>query len=129
MKIGVPSNGEKGLDEKVGEHFGRVPNYTIVDLENDNVKVVPNTSHHMGGKGNPPEIMKNENVDAMVCQSLGRKAIDLFKRMGIEVYVGAHGTVHDAIKSFKKDELQKADESNGCQRHAFRGQKKGRDIF
>ncbi|MEF8878765.1 MAG: NifB/NifX family molybdenum-iron cluster-binding protein [Candidatus Thermoplasmatota archaeon] len=124
MKIGVPSNGEKGLDEKIGEHFGRVPNYTIVDLETDDVKVVPNTSHHMGGRGDPPEIMKNENVDVMICRGLGRKAISLFNQMGIHVYIGAHGTVRDAVKAFKNGELQKADESDACQRHAFRGQGK-----
>lgn len=129
MKLGVPSNGEKGLDEQVGEHFGRVPNYTIVDLETDDVKVVPNTSHHMGGRGDPPEIMKKENVDVMVCRALGRKAIGLFNQMGIEVYIGAQGTVCDAVESFKNGDLQKADHNDGCQQHAFRGQGKKRHRF
>ena len=29
----------------VGEHFGRVSTYMIVDLDTDEVKVAPNTSH------------------------------------------------------------------------------------
>ena len=33
MKVCIPTMGEKGLDNLVGEHFGRVPTYTIVDLE------------------------------------------------------------------------------------------------
>ena len=39
MKICIPTIGEDGLDNAVGEHFGRVPTYTIVDLETDEVKV------------------------------------------------------------------------------------------
>ena len=51
MKICIPTMGQKGLDEYVGEHFGRVPTYTIIDLENNSVKAISNTSHHMGGQG------------------------------------------------------------------------------
>ena len=119
MKIGIPSMGEKGLDEQVGEHFGRVPTYTIVDLDSDEVKVVDNTSHHMGGRGDPPEIMKQEGVCAMLCRGLGRRAIDLFQQFGIDVYIGASGSVRDTVEAFKKGELQQASMGDGCQQHTF----------
>ena len=122
MKICIPTLGEKGLDDNVGEHFGRVPTYTIINLDNNKVKVVPNTSHHAGGQGNPPEIMAKEGVNAMVCQGLGRRAIALFEELGIDVYIGASGTVQDAISAFKEGKLQKADTSDACGRHAFRDQ-------
>ena len=32
MKVSIPTNGKKGLEDTVGEHFGKVPTYTIVDL-------------------------------------------------------------------------------------------------
>ena len=124
MKIGVPSNGEKGLDETVGEHFGRVPTYTIVDSETDEVKVVSNTSHHKGGRGDPPEILAREGVNVLVCQGLGRRAIDLFNRLDIEVYIGASGTVKNAVEAFRNGKLEKAGSSDACQKHAFRGQGK-----
>jgi predicted Fe-Mo cluster-binding NifX family protein len=120
MKIGVPSMGNRGLEESVGEHFGRVPTYTIVDLETNEIKTVENTSHHMGGQGDPPEILKSEGVSALVCRGLGRRAIDLFEELGIEVYIGAQGTVAEAIESFKKGTLRKATSGDGCQQHAFR---------
>jgi len=122
MKICIPTLGEKGLDDNVGEHFGRVPTYTIVNIDTNEVKVVPNISHHMGGQGNPPEIMAREGVNAMVCQGLGRRAISLFEDLGIDVYIGASGTVKDAVEAFKEGKLQKADASNACGRHAFRDQ-------
>ena len=120
MKICIPTMGKRGLDDSVGEHFGRVPTYTIVDLETDEVKVVPNVSHHMGGQGDPPEIMVREGVNVMVCQGLGRRAISMFEGFGITVYIGAIGTVRDAVAAFKQDMLQKATVDDACGEHAFR---------
>ena len=108
MRICIPTLGQNGLDERIGEHFGRVPTYTIIDLETDEVTVIPNTSHHMGGSGNPPELMAQGGVDVMICQGLGRRAISMFEDLGITVYIGASGSVKDAIKMFQEGTLQKA---------------------
>lgn len=120
MKVCIPTIGSNGLDDMVGEHFGRVPTYTIVDLETNEVKVVPNTSEHMGGMGYPPEIMVREGVRILVCRGLGRRAISMFDESGIEVYIGASGTVRDAIASFRQGHLQKAGIGDACGQHAFR---------
>lgn len=122
MKICVPTMGEKGLDELVGEHFGRVPTYTIVDLDTNEVKVILNTSEHMGGIGYPPEIMAKEGVHVLVCRGLGRRAINMFDETGIDVYIGASGTVKDAISAFQNGHLQKAGIGDACGQHAFRNQ-------
>ena len=120
MKICIPTIGENGLDNAVGEHFGRVPTYTIVDLNTDEVKVIPNTSEHMGGQGQPPEIMAREGVQVMVCRGLGRRAIMMFEELGIDVYIGASGTVRNAVEAFKQKRLQKAGIDDACGQHAFR---------
>ena len=120
MKICIPTTGENGLNNLVGEHFGRVPTYTIVDLDTNDVKVIPNTSHHMGGQGDPPEIMAREGVNVMICQGLGRRAIMMFEEFGIEVYIGATGTVRDAVVAFRQGKLQKASMNDACGKHAFR---------
>jgi len=64
--------------------------------------------------------MAKEGVDIMVCRGLGRRAISMFKEMGIEVYIGASGTVRDTIDAFKQETLQKASEGDACAQHAFR---------
>ena len=119
MKVGIPSMGEKGLDEQVGQHFGRVSHYTIIDLETDTINVIQNTSNHMGGLLDPPKLLKKEGVDVMICAGLGRKAINLFEQMGIDVYIGASGLVRDAVTAFKDGSLQQATMSDGCQEHTF----------
>ena len=122
MKVCIPSQDDKGLDAQVGEHFGRVPLYTIVDLDTKEVKVIPNTSHHMGGQGYPPEIMAHEGVDALLCRGLGRRAIGMFEELGIQVYIGARGTVQQTIEAFKEDQLQKATMDSACKEHTFHGE-------
>lgn len=123
MKIGVPTMGDKGLDESIGEHFGRVPTYTIVDLDTNEVTVIPNTSHHMGGQGQPPEILQSKGIQVMICRGLGMQAITMFQDFGIDVYVGATGTVREAVDAFKLEQLQKAEIGNACKQHAFRDQR------
>ena len=112
--------GDRGMEELVGEHFGRVPFYTIVDTDTESVKVVPNTSEHMGGRGYPPELLARAGVEVMLCRGLGRRAIMMFEEMGIEVFVGVDGTIRDAVDQWKGGRLQMATDENACRQHAFR---------
>ena len=122
MKICIPSMGNRGLDEQVGEHFGRVPYYTMIDSETDEVKVIDNASGHMGGAGYPAEILANAGVNVMICGGLGRRAITMFEESGVMVYVGASGTVGNAYQMYKNGKLEAATDENACAQHAFRGE-------
>ena len=121
MKICIPSMGDKGLNEQVGEHFGRVPNYTIIDSETDEVKVIDNTSGHAGGSGYPAEILANFGINVMICGGLGRRAITMFEESGVMVYIGASGTVDNAYQMYKGGKLKAATDESACAQHAFRG--------
>ena len=125
MKLAIPTMGDRGLNEQVGEHFGRVPTYTIIDEATNDVQVIPNTSEHMGGAGYPPEILEKEGVETMICSGLGRRAIMMFQERGIMVYVGASGSVQDALNLWREGKLQAATEENACKQHAYR--KEGHD--
>ncbi len=114
--------GSSGMDEQVGEHFGRVPTYTVVNTETGEVKVIDNTSEHTGGQGYPPEIISRGGAEVMLCSGLGRRAIMMFEEIGIMVYVGAYGTVGDAVQMFKDGKLTEATDENACSQHAFRGE-------
>ena len=120
MKICIPTMGDKGLDDQVGEHFGRVPTYTLIDTETNEVKVFNNSSEHMGGTGYPPEIIAQTGAEVMLCGGLGRRAVAMFEELGIMVYVGANGSVKDAVQLWKSGKLQQATDENACKQHAFR---------
>lgn len=123
MLVCVPSAGSGGLDDQVGDHFGRVPTYTVLDTETDRVEVLDNQSKHKGGSGLPADFLAEEGIDVVVCSSLGRKAINLLDRHGIEVYTGVSGSVQEALEQWKGDELSVAAESDACERHQFRDHK------
>ncbi len=120
MKVCIPTMGNKGVNEYVGEHFGRVPTYTLVDTKTNEVTVIDNTSEHGGGSGYPPEIIAKTGAEVMLCGGLGRRAIAMFEEIGVMVYVGASGTVKDTIEMWKVGKLQAATDENACRQHAFR---------
>ena len=119
MKLCFPTEGNAGFIELIGEHFGRTPTYTIYDLKSHDIKVIENTSEHMGGIGYPPELMKKEGVDILICRGLGRRALSMFIEYGIEVYIGASGSVENAISDYKNMRLKKATVSDSCSEHKF----------
>jgi predicted Fe-Mo cluster-binding NifX family protein len=119
-KLCVPTSGSGGLDDLVGEHFGRVPTYTIYDSETGAVEVVDNTSEHAGGTGLPADILANLGIDVLLCNGLGRRAIGILSESGIEVSIGLSGTAREAIEAWKGGRLSGASEGDACQQHAFR---------
>ncbi|WP_406656490.1 NifB/NifX family molybdenum-iron cluster-binding protein [Methanolobus sp. ZRKC2] len=117
MKISVPSMGQGGTDDVVGQHFGKVPVYTVYDTDTEEVSIIANTSEHNGGSGLPPELMSEAGVNVMLCGGLGRKAVTMFEQFGIDVFVGASGKVTDAIDAWKSGKLSKATQDNSCAGH------------
>lgn len=117
MKISVPSMGKSGLDDQVGQHFGKVLNYIMYDTETGEVSIIPNTSEHNGGVGLPPELMSKNGVNIMLCGGLGRKAVEMFEQYEIDVFVGAQGTIQNALDAWREGKLQKATQDNACSSH------------
>lgn len=118
-KICVPTAGRGGREDAVGEHFGRVPTYTIFDTEIQQVNVVDNTSEHAGGSGLPADILSELGIDVLLCRGAGRRALGIFGENGIEVCVGVNGTAGEAIDAWKAGNLASASDADACQQHAF----------
>jgi predicted Fe-Mo cluster-binding NifX family protein len=117
MKVCIPTVGQGGLNDMVAQHFGRAPTYTIVDIKTHKVDIIPNTGEHMGGTTLPPEFIANEGTHIMLCSGLGPKAINMFEQFGIDVFIGASGTVEDAIASWQTGQLKEATDENACREH------------
>ncbi len=117
MKLCIPTLGSGGLNALVSEHFGRAPTFTVVDMANNEVTVMQNTGEHFGGVENTPELVAAAGAAVLLCSGLGPRAIAAFEQFGIEVYVGARGTVEDAIRAFQAGALIEACESNACKEH------------
>lgn len=123
-KVCIPTAGRGGLDDHVGEHFGRVPTYTIVDTDSGDVNVVDNTSEHAGGRGLPADILAGLGIDVLLCQGAGRRALSILTDKGIEVCVGISGNVRGAVETWKGGTLARANDGDACQRHEFHDHEK-----
>jgi len=117
MRIIIPTDGKKGLEDSVAQHFGRCMTYTILDEHGNLVDVIDNTSEHMGGSGLPPEIMKEHGADVLLCKDLGPRAVVLCKELGIDVYVGDAETVKGMFNNWKEGNMKKADIGDACTTH------------
>ena len=117
MKIVIPTNNKKGLDDKVAEHFGRCPTYTFLNEKGEVIEIIDNTSEHMGGKGLPPELMKKHGADILLCKDLGPRALALCDQLRIDVYVGQAETVEGIFEMWKNDRIKKADVEDVCEQH------------
>ena len=101
----------------VNDHFGRAPTFTVVDTETNEVLVVENISEHMGGTGMPPEHIAKTGADVLICSGLGGRAIDMFAEFKIAIFVGATGTVRNAIDMWKEGKLIAANHDVACKGH------------
>ena len=114
MRIVIPTNSKKGLDDQIAEHFGRCLTYTFLNEEGEVLKIIDNISEHMGGTGLPPELMKKHGADILLCRGLGSRAIDLCRELRIDVYVHQAGRVKDIFELWKNNKLKKAGTEDAC---------------
>ena len=117
MKIVIPTNSKKGLNNKIAEHFGRCLTYTFLNEKGEVIEMIDNTSEHMGGIGLPPELMKKHGANILLCKGLGSKAISLCQELGIDVYVHQAETVKDIFDLWKDNKLEKAGLEDACKEH------------
>jgi predicted Fe-Mo cluster-binding NifX family protein len=107
MKIVIPTNNKKGLDDTVAEHFGRCPTYTFLNEKGKIEEIIDNTSEDKGGKGLPPKLIKKHGANILLCQDIGPKAIVLSKKLGIEIYIGQATTVREMFEMWKNNKIRK----------------------
>jgi len=117
MKLVIPTNSKKGLNDKIADHFGRCLTYTFLNEKGEVLEIIDNISEHMGGVGLPPELMKKHSADILLCKGLGSMAIDLCKRLGIDVYVHQADTVKDIFELWQNNKLKKAGAEDACEQH------------
>ena len=88
-RIAIPSNGSGGLDATRSGHFGHCDIFTLIDVENGEIKkisTVQNQEHVQGGCMVPVNLLARHNVKALVVGGIGMRPLMGFKQAGIGVY-------------------------------------------
>lgn len=101
MRIAISTDGNY-----VSGHFGRCPSFTIVEIEENEIKskeVISNPGHH---PGSIPEFLHERGVDCIITGGMGRKAAGFFKQYGIDTVVGITGTIEEVLEKIRNGTLE-----------------------
>ena len=88
-RIAIPSNGQGGLDGTRSGHFGHCDVFTLVDVENGEIKkvsILQNQEHVQGGCMIPVNLLSENRVNALVVGGIGMRPLMGFRQVGIDVY-------------------------------------------
>ena len=101
MLIAISTDGDF-----VSGHFGRCPEFTLVDIEDGKVKdkeVIGNPGHHPGFL---PQFLKEKGVGYIIAGGMGMRAKELFKQAEIEPILGIEGKIQDIIDRLLAGKLE-----------------------
>jgi predicted Fe-Mo cluster-binding NifX family protein len=115
MRIAIPTMTADGLDAPVSPHFGHAPYLTMVDRETGRATAMPSPGHE--GNRTPAQAIAESGVQAVLCGGIGGRAVQILNAAGIQVYVGAAGTVAEALAAHGRGEIQPATEESSCHAH------------
>ena len=106
MRIAIATN-SGGLEDVVSSVFARAPTFTIVDVENGEIKdvrVMQNPAAMAGGGAGiqASQILVNEGVQAVIAGNFGPNASGVLAQAGIAMISMPGVKVEDAVKSAEK---------------------------
>jgi len=101
MKIAISTD-----NGQVAAHFGRCPEYTIVEIEKGAVtskEVIPNPGHQPGFL---PQFLHEKGVNCIIAGGMGPRAQEMFVERGIQTVVGVSGSVEEVIEKILVGKLE-----------------------
>ena len=116
--IAVPSENPGGLESPLGAHFGHCDMYTLVAVEEGQIRqvdVVPNVAHQQGGCMAPVHYLAEKGVNQLIAGGMGLRPLMGFNQVGISVYFGGDTTsVGEAVNAFIEDKLPEFRQEHTC---------------
>ncbi len=104
----------------ITEHFGHCEYFVIYDIEDKVAKgsqIVKTPPHQ---KGFLPKFLKEHNVDVVITGSMGKMALNNFKNLDIECYLGVKGQMIDVLNEYLEGTLVSNEEA--CGNHSHHGE-------
>ncbi len=111
MKIAVSAQGA-ALESPVDPRFGRARYFVVFDTETGGSSASDNGVNLNAAQGAGIQAAGNVadlGVQAVVTGNVGPKAYAALSAAGVEVYIGASGTVRQAIDAFRAGTLSRAE--------------------
>jgi len=119
IRVAVPSEAPGGLGAARSGHFGRSPNFTIVDLVDGavvDVSVVANEPHGHGGCLSPVLTLGERQVDVVIVAGIGHRPLLNCLQAGFRVFAGEdRPDVRSVVDAFVDADLSPVGQDATCQ--------------
>ncbi len=120
-KIVIPVEDRRGLDSKLAGHFGRVPYFAVIELQEDgqlaSIKTIANFDEHFGGRGHAHDNILSEKPDILIVYGMGPRGLESMAEGGVTVLRAEGDTVQEVLSAYQGKKLEELTE--GC--HQSRG--------
>ncbi|MBS7626507.1 NifB/NifX family molybdenum-iron cluster-binding protein [Candidatus Bathyarchaeota archaeon] len=114
LKIIIPIERFEGEDSLISNHFGRAPEFALVEISENhslrNISTLKNVGEHFGGHGSAERIISDLKPDIIIAKGMGPRALQIFQSMGLSVYTGDCLKIGEAIQAYFAGRLFKLNE-------------------
>ena len=118
VRIAVPSEGQGGLDGLRAGHFGHCDVFTLVDVEDGQIKevsILANKEHVQGGCMVPVQLLAENKVQRLVVGGIGMRPLMGFKQVGIDVYYdGERRDIRPVVEDMITESLSMIGDDQVC---------------
>jgi len=112
MRLCITAKGPATEDE-VDPRFGRAAYFLFYNPDTEELKAVRNNPGTHGAGAQAAGIVAENGASAVITGSVGPNAHQGLIAAGIEIYVGAQGTVAEAVAAYTEGKLTRADGPSG----------------
>ncbi len=117
-RIAIPSDGDGGLDGIRAGHFGHCDVFTLVDVEEGQIKTVStvqNEEHIQGGCMVPVQLLVRHSVNALIVGGIGLRPLMGFQQANIAVYHEAErGDIRPVVDDLIAGKLNLIENNQVC---------------
>lgn len=116
MNIAITSQ-DDSMGALVEPRFGRSPGFILIDSETNSHTYFPNEQNMQAAQGAGIQTAQNiatQNVQIVITGNCGPKAFKALQAAGIQIALGASGTVQETYERWKRGELEYAASPNAA---------------
>jgi predicted Fe-Mo cluster-binding NifX family protein len=101
MRIAFPTNDRMTVEE----HFGHAKEFAFANVKDGKVISTEYLTPPPHEPGVIPAFVGEKKATAIITGGMGGMAIDLFKQQGIDVILGAKGSINETLETYIQGEL------------------------
>ncbi len=122
----IVSTQQGGLDDQVSQVFGRCQTYTIVDVENGDIKnvdVVQNQyANAMSGAGiQAAGFVANQGAEAVISGNYGPNVVSVLKQSGVKMISASGMSVREAVQKYLNGNLESVSQPTSAAKSGMGG--------